>query len=107
MTTDTTGPHPIRATKPILAEVRRINRGEVRSLLLDRGSTPGWRVIKECLRQGISLEIGKLDGAAEQKRKTIWSWVHRWAHKYPNLKLVRCAVTNPDTVIVYFQPFLE
>ena len=96
-----------RGRAPILARVRRIMAGEVQSMLLGSGPTREWRVVRECLRQGISLELGQLAGTAPQKQLTMKKWLRRWQHKYPHFRTGACrtAVIDPDTLLVYFQPF--
>ena len=98
-----------RGRGPVLAQVRRIKAGEVQSMLLGSGPTREWKVVKECLKQGIHLELAQLAGTAEMKRESIQKWMRRWQYKYPHFKagIARTALVDADTLVIYFQPFTQ
>lgn len=96
-----------RGRTAVLAKVRRIHRGEVVDVLLGDGPTREWRVIHECLKQGIPLEITGLQGKSDKKREAVLRWKKKWENAYPILKLACCNIIDPDTFIVYFRTYKE
>ena len=90
-----------------MAQVRRLTRGEVLDLLLGRGPTREWRVIRESLKRGTALRISNLEGSAAQKQRQLDRWARKWRVKYPVLGLLRIKVVDPDTLDCFFIAYTE